>query len=239
MVLIGIFIVIVAFVVGSVVGYEALFKLGNFGAQNFIIAPMQTIYMQINVTNTSSLVIVTYRASANLNFYFANESGFQQLHHYLNGSTNLTNEAGKLYGSGVLLSYINSPIGSFPYYAQSQSSPPPAFYVKNITTLIQGNYYLLFANPSGSVANVTVVSDVTSTSKSSIISLSITGIGIFLIFVFGLVVITYGIIKKPSEKPVEKAAVTKEEVDKLYANIEGGEKKPTRRKKGRKTKSAS
>ncbi len=238
-VLIGIFIIIAAFVVGGVTASNALMNLQNFGTQSFIIAPARTVYLQLNVTN-SSLVIVTYRASAGVDFYFANETGFGLMRPYLNSSANLTGEASKLYGSGILLAYINSSSGTFPYNALEPSASAPAFHVNNTLTVMAGNYYAMIVNARNSTVNISMVSDVTPNPERSVASLSVAGIGVLAIFVFGIAVLIYGIMQKPPKKEPLKSAVTQEQIDKLYANVDKGKKahrKKTRKNNARRSRS--
>ena len=155
-VLIGVALIVVAFVAGGLVFPSEVLNLGKVGQENLVLAPNQSTYLQINL-NQSGMVVFVFSSLSRLNFYFANATGFVVLQSYIgNNSMALVSSAPAYYGNGILEAVINSSRGSFPYY---QQGAVPVYPADNTSILGAGSYYAIIENPSGGFANVSTLTD--------------------------------------------------------------------------------
>ncbi|HVA82788.1 MAG TPA: hypothetical protein VNF06_01345, partial [Candidatus Aquilonibacter sp.] len=113
----------------------------------------------------------------------------------------------------------------FPYsqFSSSNAVPQGAYIVANASLLPAGNYYAILQNTGNSSALVNVTSDVSANISSQGGYIFGIGILIFVLFVAGIIIIVYGIIKKPKVAPEQMA--DQQKVDELYKDVGKGKGK--------------
>ncbi|MDE1870534.1 MAG: hypothetical protein KGH71_06205, partial [Candidatus Micrarchaeota archaeon] len=214
--------------IGTIVLPSALLGVAHFTNQSLSILPAQNTYVQLFL-NQTGFIVVGYQSGARLNFYFANASGFNILKGYMNSTITLSQWATRLQGNGVLESIPNSTVGIYPYsqFAQPNSVPSGAYSMKNVTLLPAGNYYAIFQNLGSSTARVNVTTDVSTNISSKGAYIFGIGIVIFIIFLAGIILIVYGIIKKP--KAAAQMPGDEKKIDELYKGVDGKHKGKARK----------
>ncbi|MDE1869502.1 MAG: hypothetical protein KGH71_00765 [Candidatus Micrarchaeota archaeon] len=223
-ILIGIIVMVASFVIGAIALPNALMGISNFSNQSISLLPAHNTYLPYFI-NETGFIVLGYQSSQNLNFYFANASAFLILQNYMNSTLTLSQWATRLQGNGVLESIPNSKIGIFPYsqFSSSNAAPQGSYIVENASILPAGNYYAIFQNTGNSSATVNVTSNVSTNISSKGGYIFGIGILIFVLFVAGIIIIVYGIVKRPKIAPEQETSQQK--VDELYKGVGRGKGK--------------
>ncbi|MGI0141479.1 MAG: hypothetical protein ACREBF_02395 [Candidatus Micrarchaeales archaeon] len=226
-IIIGVIVVLAAFIIGSIAIPNALLGVANFANQNIVVLSHQSAFKSLYL-NQTGFMVVGFQSLSAVNFYFANSSAFKTLDSYANSSLLLSQWATRLFGNGVYEILPNSTVGIFPYSQLTNSTPSGAYITKNVTLLPAGTYYALFYNPRNISATVNVTSDISTNISSQGAYILGIGLTVFILFIAGIILIIYGIIKKP-KSPQVAPAQDKKKLDQLYKGV--GKKGST---KGRK-----
>lgn len=223
-IIIGIIVIILSFLIGTIALPNALLGIAHFSNQSVSILPAHNSYLPYFI-NETGFIVVGYQSSTPLNFYFANASAFLILQNYMNSTLQLSQWATRLQGNGVLESIPNSKVGIFPYsqFSSSNSTPAGSYVIANASLLPAGNYYAIFQNLANSSASVNVTSDVSTNISSQGGYIFGIGVLIFVLFVAGIIIIVYGVIKKPKAAPEQTGSEQK--VDELYKGVSKGKGK--------------
>lgn len=221
-ILIGIIVIVLAFIIGSVALPNALSSISNFGTQSLVILPGQTSYTTYFL-NETGFIIAGYQSNAAMNFYFVNQSGFDSLKGYFNSTLTLSQWARNHQGSGVIESITNSRVGIFPYsqFTNQTAVPTGSYISQNASILPAGNYYAILQNADNVTANVNVTSDVSANIQKQSGSIFAIGISVFIVFVAGIGIVIYGIIKKP-KVPADQTNKSDDskKIDELYKGVD-------------------
>ena len=247
LVIIGVILVIVSFFAFSTIIGPSLLpaqNLNNTYVNKIIIAPNSLVYGNINLQN-ASIIVVKYLSTIPINFYFANQSvsGF-----FNNFSANLS-KISLIEGKGLYIAIENSTYGTtYPYnanfsgYGYNQSLAGEGYtkpsYVYNNTThnnsvyFPKDNYYLEFYNRNTThTANVTYTyseyqlaqlvnqTDQSLTQSSFVPGSLITS----FIFLLGVILIIYGILRKRED--IQTQEKINQKVEELYKKIDAKHKK--------------
>lgn len=177
-------------------------------------AGSQLGYVQIFL-NQSGLVVLTYNATAGVDFYFVNQTAFNKISSAIAAGRGASSTAASLEGSGVYAAYSNLSAGTFPF----TSSHVP--YLSNATVLSGGNYYALFnsrANITGqvSVGYIRVTASQLGATYTTVILIGVA----MLLMVAGIIIALVSLFLKPKESAKEKIAQMDEEAKKEYEALE-------------------
>ncbi len=253
---IGLILIVVAFVLlfaaASVLSSTAKSFLTE---QNITVSSMSFDKVQLLMANQS--MIVAMISTKPVNLYLFNSSGFAAWTTVLSSSNTPSGylSALSLEGSGLLFGYSDARTATIPYESTLGNETP--FYTNNaVTGLLSGTYYIVVDNTNGSSSylesfNASLLypsqTQPNEHSKEDLAAggLVVLGISFFALLIAGIILIAYGIIKKPPEEaatpqqgskvplqPKEKGAMSDEQIDKLYKKLEKKSKKKTSDKNG-------
>ncbi|MDE1850213.1 MAG: hypothetical protein KGH54_00255 [Candidatus Micrarchaeota archaeon] len=228
-VIIGVILILLAFVAGIALTPNTFTSIANTSLMNISVAQGGNSYVPF-VVGANGLVSVIYNSNARLDFYFANSTAFKTLGAYKNSSLTLSQWARNLYGNGVYEIVPNSANGIFPNFAPTNSSLNYSHANQSLFPFAAGTYYALFENLGNQSANIQMISSISDSARvasgfSQVIKI---GVAFFAALLAGIILIIYGILKKPKEAPVEPAAADQKKVDEMYRDVE--KKKPKGRK---------
>lgn len=227
-VIIGILLILISFLAGIVLTPNTFTSIANTSLMNLSVAQGGNAYVPF-VVGANGLVSVIYNSNTKLDFYFANATAFGTLGGYKNSSLTLSQWARNLYGNGVYEIVPNSANGIFPNFAATNSSLNYSYANQSLFPFAAGTYYALFENLGNQSANIQMISSVSDSARvasgfSQVIKI---GIVFFAALLAGIILIIYGILKKPKVAPVEPATDQKK-VDEMYKGLE--KKKPKGKK---------
>ncbi|MDE1856056.1 MAG: hypothetical protein KGH49_02365 [Candidatus Micrarchaeota archaeon] len=212
-IVLGVIVFLAAFVIGSLVVPSSLTGLVQFTNQTIALQPNQltatTYYL-----NQTGFIILAYNSSQNLDFVVTNASGYVALRGYLNNSAALLQRASALEGNGVYEMLLNTSVGAFPSQLFPVNAPVGSYLGQNVSLFPAGNYYAIFHNRANATADVKLAYDVASNIGPQASKVLETGIALFVIIVAGIVIIIYGIFRKP--KVVQATEPDKKAIDDLY-----------------------
>ncbi|MGC8479091.1 MAG: hypothetical protein ACP5M9_00250 [Candidatus Micrarchaeia archaeon] len=252
-VVIGVIILLVSFFIASSVVEPSVApqQLGNSTYINKIIVAQNSIVVSpIEIKNTSFFVF-SYAASSPIDFYFMNQSGYNYINSYnaVNNGSFIYKNGPKLAGKGVLEYILNGTLGTtFPYTSNLSNygyKEPNYFYNGSAygpgsSIYEDGSYYLYFYNNNSPYINVTyryslikfaniTNGNFTESLNSNFVPGSLVS---SLSFIIGIILIVYGVIRKPNDKKAQEV-VDKKALD-IYEELE--KKNSTRKTKGSKEK---
>ncbi|MDE1828451.1 MAG: hypothetical protein KGH65_04795 [Candidatus Micrarchaeota archaeon] len=228
-VIIGILLILAAFAAGIAVTPGTFGSIANTTLMNVSIGAQGSSSVPF-IVGVNGLVSVIYNSDSSVDFYFANSTAFKTLGPYQNSSLLLSQWARNLYGNGVYEIIPNSANGIFPNFApQNSTSLNYSYASQNEFPLAAGTYYAIFEN-SGNKS--TVIQMISSISDSSRVAAGFSqfikvGLVFFFALLAGIILIIYGILKKPKVQPAAPAA-DQRKVDEIYKDVD--RKKPKGKK---------
>jgi hypothetical protein len=203
-----------------------LFQTPTFNNIGIVIAPNMTSATRFQV-NQSSLVTLTYSSTKPVDAYIINSSAYADAVSFINNSQKLNKYAMALEGKGVLAVYLNSTSGMFSnglYASNSNIGIGKPVYSGDVQSYTNGTYYAILQNFGNEDANVTMVETINTGITQQVGSILYDSIIVGLLFIFGIGIIFFGVIRKSKEKAPVK------EYEKVYGNEENEKvKKPIER----------
>ncbi|MDE1847614.1 MAG: hypothetical protein KGH61_01540 [Candidatus Micrarchaeota archaeon] len=244
-VVIGVLLVIVTLVIGGTVVPNQISSIGNTQSQTVALLAHGSFLINFTVNGTEGMEIIEYVAANKVDFYFVNSSAYALLHGYLDNTQIMGQIARNHYGNGVYEAFLNSSVGMFPYVSSilpNTTLTPNSYVDKNFSVLGNGTYYGIFANLGNSSSELNITTDVINGNIAQKASGVITtSLFLFVALIAGIIILIYGIIKKPKPQAGATSAVgtvNQEYVDSIYKGIGNGPKGEDKRtkvaKRGRK-----
>ncbi|MCW6160043.1 MAG: hypothetical protein LVQ95_03085 [Candidatus Micrarchaeales archaeon] len=233
--------------------------------QNLTIPQKSFSFVAMPLTNASTFYIAVGNFTKPLNVYLFNNSAFLSWKGSLTGNTpaNPLAAAVGLEGKGAFFIYNSVTVATIPAYLGSANITP--LYSTSLNkTYAAGNYYFVMDNTNGISSSMSVnatVAYLPPLTNSSLKSGAFANIGsefqqevylgvfFFIFLVVGVVVIVWGIMKKPKSeaeapaygwKPAKKDEVNPNYVNQLYKNVgrsgtgRGARRRPAIKRAGKK-----
>ena len=234
--IIGIVLIILAFVAGGI-GASLTNPLSVFVQKNITVPAGNYSYLSIAVPAHADFIFEA-RAASPVNFYVFNGSAFAK---WSSPAANLSpgiSSAVSLESAGALMIEPNITDITFPTSANSTTS-----YVAPESDILNfsHDYYFVFQNPSILIDNVTAryLPPVTNTTlrtdsklRNLVYEYGAISVAVILILAAGVIVLIYGIIKKPKQLSIDSPdgkgngdEPDKAYIDTLYKNVEKSQRK--------------
>lgn len=234
--ILGVVLIILAFVVGGI-GASLTNPLSVFVQKNITLTAGNYSYINIAVPAKADFLLEA-KAASPVNFYVLNSSAFAQWSSPAANASPGIGSAVSLESAGAFVIESNVTAITFPASPNSTASyVAPEYEMLNFSH----NYYFVFQNPAAISDNVTVVylPPVTNTTlrtdsklRNLIYSYGAIIVSVILILAAGVIVLIYGIIKKPKQPLLDQAMgkggknePDKAYIDTLYKNVEKSQRK--------------
>ena len=177
--------------------------------------------------NQSGLVVLTFNASAPVDFYLANTTAFLQINGKSVANSSARSTAIGLEGNGVYEIYQGSTDGTFPFTTVSGTSKPN-YIVSNLSTFASGTYYAVFANSGSKTVQIELTALPISLTQleSSTSSLGTYFMVAALVFIIGIGLMVFAFISKGGKAQTEEAKdkQAQQEFDKIEGKSKKGKK---------------
>ena len=232
--IIGIVLVILAFVVGAI-GASLTNPLSVFVQKNITVTAGNYSYLTMAVPAHAEFILEA-RAVSPVNFYVFNSSAFAKWSMAANLSSGISSAA-SLESEGALVIDPNVTYIRFPSSSNSTTSyVAPASDFLNFSH----DYYFVFQNPSVLLDNVTAIylPPVTNTTlrtdsklRNLVYEYGTISVAVILMLAAGVIMLIYGIIKKPKAFIDPESGKRKGDepdkayIDTLYKNVEKSQRK--------------
>ncbi|MDE1768509.1 MAG: hypothetical protein KGH64_03685 [Candidatus Micrarchaeota archaeon] len=207
--------------------------VANNTVQALALSPHEAIDVPFQVQNSTILSTIYFVKNGSIAYYLVNSSAYSKLSHYTDANS-LLNASESLKGNGVYEILSNSSSGSYPLQPsivlRSQD-----YYYNGTDNFAAGTYYDIFQNLESNSTTVyyTVVTKLQLSESNSIFYSAAYGLTGTVLLIIGVIIIGYSFLVQKS--PASEDAAKKDEIDKLYAEINEKEGS-TRTKKARKNK---
>ena len=233
--IIGVVLIILAFVVGGI-GASLTNPLSVFVQKNITVTADNYSYLNIAVPAHADFIFEA-RAASPVNFYVLNSSAFAKWSSLANISSGISS-AVSLESAGALVIEPNITDITFPLSSNSTSSyVAPESEILNFSH----DYYFVFQNPSILLDNVTAIylPPITNASlrtdsklRNLVYSYGAISVAVILVLAAGVIVLIYGIVKKPKQISIDPGTgklkgdePDKAYIDTLYKNVEKSQRK--------------
>ena len=233
--IIGIVLIILAFVVGAI-GASLTNPLSVFTQKNITVTAGNYSYLTMAVPAHAEFILEA-RAVSPVNFYVFNSSAFAKWSSLAPNLSSGISSAASLESEGALVIDPNVTYIRFPSSSNSTTSyVAPASDFLNFSH----DYYFVFQNPSVLLDNVTALylPPVTNTTlrtdsklRNLVYEYGTISVAVILMLAAGVIVLIYGIIKKPKAFIDPESGKRKGDepdkayIDTLYKNVEKSQRK--------------
>ncbi len=227
-VFIGIALIVVALVLFAISGEVAKSSSGPLRITNLTVAPESYSYTAVTYSNNASAIAIYAFINKPANIYVLNGSAFSEWSSHVSGNVSGIAYAHEI---GVNSSYIvqNKTLAIIPLIVNGTAS-------NSISTV-----YVVVDNTNGSPSSASRLNVSVShveVKGSAIVVTSALSFGFIILIIAGIIVLIYGLVKKPkavepfpgNETPDKADRNSKEYIDNLYKVASG------KRKRGRKAK---
>ncbi|MDE1824491.1 MAG: hypothetical protein KGI00_00125 [Candidatus Micrarchaeota archaeon] len=177
-------------------------------------------FVPFTANGTEEIRSAYITSNVSINYYMMNSSAFESIRSMVTPDQRLGDAVKGLEGKGVFAVILNSSAGQYPYPASYTGLLPQPNFSSNYSSLPKGTYYMVFENPTSK--NATVVYSITMggmlPGQGQLVSSSTApGIAGVVLAVIGIAIGIYSLFKSGKKEE----GLAQEDVDRLYAGIEG------------------